>query len=210
MEEDGGSRGGHRAGRGRGIYGSGLRYYGGSSIVAEFLGALIAAIVVVVHYFVTYKARFVDPIKSIKDLFVNGHLIIMGIIVVLAIIFNIKNENKRALFNKMLMLFSFSLIIMASIALIKLGMDSHYNDAKFNEFFMASELDIRYKNEYIKECKFLYDMFSMKVLTLVVIHGLLNLLLLYRVLKLGKINRQLDRIEKDDIVVYDEEQNIKI
>ena len=134
----------------------------------------------------------------------------MGMIVALAIVFSLKNEDKRELFNRMLMLFAFSLIVMASITFIKLGMDSYYNDAKFEEFFISSGMDYKYEQTYINECKVLYDMFSMKVLTLIVINGLLNLLLLYRILKLEKMKRKLDRIEKDDIVVYDEEQNIKI
>ncbi len=42
------------------------------------------------------------------------------------------------------------------------------------------------------------------------IHLLLNILLIYQILKLSKIEGKKDKLKKDDLIIFDEEQNVNI
>jgi len=199
--------GGIRVGRYHHHY---YRYYR-TSAVAEFAGILIAAIFIAVSYFISYKPVIVDPIKTVKDIYINSYLIIMGIIVVVNISFIIAYwENKKELFYKILTVFALSILIISVFLLLKIGMDSYYTKEKFEQLYAKSGETVISEKFYINDCEQLYTRFSMKALALLVLNGLLILLILYQLFKLAKIKKGLDRLEKDDIVVYDEEQNIKI
>lgn len=41
------------------------------------------------------------------------------------------------------------------------------------------------------------------------IHLLLNILLIYQILRVSKLQGKKDQINKDDLILFDEEQNIK-
>ncbi len=42
------------------------------------------------------------------------------------------------------------------------------------------------------------------------IHLLLNILLVYQILKLSKIEGKKDKLKKDDLILFDEEQDVEI
>ena len=56
----------------------------------------------------------------------------------------------------------------------------------------------------------LYNIFKVKSYGTLGIHLLLNILLVYQILKIKKIQNKKKRLNKDDLILYDEEQNIKI
>ena len=111
---------------------------------------------------------------------------------------------------------------------VKLDLDLTYTKAKFEEIYTEanttettderSKIDIglagvSIKTEqeyYIDECMKLYNIFKVKSYGTLGIHLLLNILLVYQILKIKKIQNKKKRLNKDDLILYDEEQNIKI
>lgn len=66
------------------------------------------------------------------------------------------------------------------------------------------------KEYYIDECMKLYNIFKIKSYGTLGLHGILIGLLLYQMLKVQKIKNKKDKLDKDDLVLFDEEQNVKI
>ena len=62
-----------------------------------------------------------------------------------------------------------------------------------------------YVDEYVK----LYNIFKTKSYGTLGLHLLLNLLLIYQIFKVEKIQNKKERLDKDDIILKDEEQNVK-
>ena len=52
-------------------------------------------------------------------------------------------------------------------------------------------------------------MFQTKTYGIFALYIILDILLIYQVIKVLKIKENLDKIAKDDIVLFDEEENIK-
>ena len=73
-----------------------------------------------------------------------------------------------------------------------------------DNFGFISEKDY-YINEYVK----IYNMFKIKTYGIFALYIMLDILLIYQLIKVLKIKENLDKIAKDDIVLFDEEENIK-
>ena len=65
------------------------------------------------------------------------------------------------------------------------------------------------KEYYVDECLKLYGIFKVKTYGILALHLLLNILLIYQVLKVSKLQVRKEKINKDDAILFDEEQNIK-
>ena len=61
----------------------------------------------------------------------------------------------------------------------------------------------------IKSC-FLYNIFKTKTYGTLGIHLLLNILLIYQISKIVNSEGKKDKLNKDDLILFDDEQNIKI
>lgn len=72
---------------------------------------------------------------------------------------------------------------------------------------MALKTDKQY---YIDECIEAYNVFKVKSYATLIVHLLLNMLLIYQILKMQKNNEKKERLNKDDIVLFDEEENVKM
>ena len=55
----------------------------------------------------------------------------------------------------------------------------------------------------------LYNIFKIKSYGISGLHLLLNILLIYQVLKVEKIQNKKENLNKDDVILFDEEQNVK-
>lgn len=62
---------------------------------------------------------------------------------------------------------------------------------------------------YVDECMKLYKIFKIKTYGILGAHLLLNILLIYQVLKLSEKNAKKERVNKDDLILFDEEQDIR-
>ena len=65
------------------------------------------------------------------------------------------------------------------------------------------------KQYYVDECLKLYNIFKIKTCAILGLHLILNILVIYQIKHILKIKRKKEIINKDDIILFDEEQNIK-
>ncbi len=111
---------------------------------------------------------------------------------------------------------------------IKLQLDTTYTKSEFENLYTeqneAEVLDNKLKIDmeltgvsiktekeyYIDECLKLYGIFSTKFYATIGIHFLLNILIIYQIFRIGKKQGKKDKLNKDDLILYDEEENIKI
>lgn len=188
-------------------------------IIVTFI-ILIAGLIA----FLTYKSNIIDPIADIKRMFINSHLIVSGVFLVLVFIINLTSKNESHLIKRLILITVISIIVMMLFWGIKLYLDLTYNEAKFNELYIEqniaeeTEIDVGYtgislkteKEHYIDECIKLYNIFRIKSYGTLCMHLLLNILLIYQILKVQKIKNKKEIVNRDDLILFDEEQNVKI
>lgn len=197
-------------------------------VLMQMIVTFIILIVGVITFLVTYKSDIVDPIESTKKLFINAHLIVIAIFLIFTIIINLFSKKEADLIRRLVLLALISISTMILFWGVKLDLDLTYTKAKFEEIYTEanttettderSKIDIglagvSIKTEqeyYIDECIKLYNIFKVKSYGTLGIHLLLNILLVYQILKIKKIQNKKKRLNKDDLILYDEEQNIKI
>ena len=197
-------------------------------VLMQMIVTFIILIVGVITFLVTYKSDIVDPIESTKKLFINAHLIVIAIFLIFTIIINLFSKKEADLIRRLVLLALISISTMILFLGVKLDLDVTYTKAKFEEIYTEanttettderSKIDIglagvSIKTEqeyYIDECMKLYNIFKVKSYGTLGIHLLLNILLVYQILKIKKIQNKKKRLNKDDLILYDEEQNIKI
>lgn len=55
----------------------------------------------------------------------------------------------------------------------------------------------------------MYNIFKIKSYAMIILHLLLNILLIYQIFKVINIQEKKDRLNKDDLILFDEEQNVR-
>ena len=108
-------------------------------------------------------------------------------------------------------------------------MDNQYNEEKFNQFYEQYERGkgnykendrailgnswtlkvIDSKEAYVRDSKTAYMQFTVKQILYVVINILVSMGILYLADRISKIEEKKERLAKDDIVLNDEEENVK-
>ena len=121
-----------------------------------------------------------------------------------------------------------SIITILTFFGIKVNMDSIYTENKFAEIYEQeytesktsdkNKIDIGLtgvsikseKEYYIDKCIEAYNVFTIKMYSSFAINGFLIILLIYEIIKVLNIQEKKDRLSKDDAILFDEEENIKI
>lgn len=198
-------------------------------VIMQMIVTFIILIVGLITFFVTYQSTIIDPIESIKKLFINMYLIIIGILLAITLITNFFSKKETSLIKRLVIILTISIVIMLVFFGIELSLDTTYTKDKFEQFYTEqninassnnttkSKIDIGItgigikteKQYYIDECSKLYGIFSTKAYGTMGLHLLLNILLIYQIVRISKIQRKKDKLNKDDAILFDEEQNIK-
>ena len=221
----GGSSRGHH--RGHWYHRRFYYYVSPSYILIEMIVFCIIFIIGLITFFATYKFQIIDPIESTKNDFINAYLLVIGLLSIIALIINFFSKSKGMIITGLIIIFVISLLAMFLFFGIKMNMDATYTKEKFQQIYTelngnnktdnlkidVSTTKITLKTEeefYINQCLKLYNIFNAKFYVILGIHLLLNLLLIYQILKISKIQEKKDKLRKDDLILYDEEQNVKI
>lgn len=196
-------------------------------VIMQMIVAFIILIVGIVSFIIGYQSTIVDPIENTKKLFINTHLIIIGILLAVTLIINFFSKNQAVLIKRLVIIFAISIIMMLTFLGIRLNLDATYTKERFEQFYTEqnisessktkSKIDIGItgmslkteKEYYIDECMKLYNIFQAKTYGTLGIHLLLNLLLIYQIVRVSNIQGKKDKLNKDDLILFDEEQNIK-
>lgn len=215
------------------IYGSWFHTYvplDNTYVIMQMIVTFIILIAGLVTFFATYKSTIVDPIEGTKKIFINTYLIIIGVLLVLTLITNFLSKNEKSLITRLVVIAVISILVMFVFLGIKLNFDKTYIKDWFEQSFTSEDtsgesngisktkIDIGItgmslkteKEYYVDECLKLYNIFNVKTYATLGIHLLLNILLIYQILKISKIEKKKDKVDKDSVVLFDEEQNIKI
>lgn len=200
-------------------------------VIMQMIVTFIILICGAIAFITTYKSTIIDPIEDIKKLFINAHLIVLVIFLGITFIIHYSSKNESTLLKRLIVFSIISIITMLIFFGIKLNMDATYTKDKFKEFYSEQNIEdesskkditnqkidvgitgVGLKTEeeyYVDECVKLYGIFKTKTYVILGLHLLLNILLIYQVLKVSKIQGKKEKISKDDAVLFDEEQNVK-
>lgn len=192
-------------------------------VIMQMIATFIILIVGAITLLFTYKSTIVDPIGSVKKLFINAHLIMTVVFLAITLIINLSSKKESDLIRRLVLVAIISIMTMLVFLGIKLNLDATYTKTSFEQFYVEKETNekskigigvsgISVKTEkeyYIDECMKLYNIFKIKSYGTLGLHLLLNTLLVYQILKVQKIQNKKDNLDKDDIILFDEEVNIK-
>ena len=207
-----------------------FRYYiplDNTYVLMQMVVTFIILIVGAITFLTTYKSTIADPIENIKKIFINAHLIITIIFLAIIFIINLFSKKEVDLIKRLILMATISIITMLAFAGIKMYLDTTYTENIFEKFYTEqnsnqknsekSKIDIGFagvsikseKEYYIDECIKLYNIFKIKSYGILGLHLLINILLIYQILKVTKIQNKKEKLNKDDIILFDEEQNVK-
>lgn len=192
-------------------------------IVITYLIIIVSAIT----YIFTYKSTIADPIEEIKVVFINMHLIMIGILLVATIISNFFSKSEKIIIERLSVILAISILLMIFLLGFKLYMDKIYTQNSFEQFYQETDKEnsnektvfdldfsgVRMKTEkqyYLDECMKLYNIFKIKTYGILAIHLFLNIVIIYQIYRFKKIKNNKEKLNKDDVVIFDEEQNVKM
>lgn len=211
----------------------GRRYYfiavDTAYFIIETIITFIVLIIGIIAVVVSYKAPIVDPIESTKTLFINIYSIIALLFLVTTIVVNFFSKSKEVLLQRLIIVIAASTVMLMTFFGIKLSMDLTYTENKFEQIYeeqyteetsnkktrlsveILNGVNMKTEKEfYVDECKKIYDIFSIKVYTLMALHLIFNVLVIYEIYRIRKIQIKKEKLDKDDLILFDEEENIKI
>lgn len=197
-------------------------------VIMQMLITFLILIVGLITFLLTYKSTIIDPIESTKKIFINTHLALIGILLATTLLINFFSKSATSLIKSLAIILIISITIMLIFFGYKLSLDSTYTKNKFEQIYTEqnigktsdnkSKIDIgitgisikTQQEYYIDECLKLYNIFKTKTYATIGVHLLLNILLIYQISKILKVQGKKDRLNKDDLILFDEEKNIKI
>lgn len=208
-----------------------IRYYcyvplDNTYVIFQMIVTFFILIVGVITYLATYKSTILDPLEGTKKLFINSELIITVIFLITMFVVNIFSKKEEDLSRRLVLILMLSLILFLVFLGIKLNLDVTYNEAKFEQIYTEqngsesekkTRIDIGIagaslkteKQYYIDESIKLYNIFKIKSYGSLGLHLLFNVLLIYQILKMQKIQNGKEQLARDDSILYDEEENVK-
>lgn len=210
------------------------RYYGrryDEKFVAMSMGVTIFLVTICIAIFIlAYKPSFIDPIEKIKTTYLNCKIFFAMMLAIIVGIASYFSKTKQTLIKNLSVLVLITTIVSITFSGIKLSLDSTYNEEKFGELYETSEvkqneeptkkkvisvnidgLKVKEaKQNYIDENILAYKFFSYKSTAITVLYAIIIIFNLAMIIRLIKRQEKNDRLNKDDIILFDEEENIKI
>ena len=153
----------------------------------EVITGLMFAIIAFVAFFYSYKVNFIDRIADIKNMFLTFQLICVLVSIGLLILFSCISKSRDSLIRNIIFVTIISILALMIQGGIKIFLEA-----------------------YIQENVTAYLNFKVKTVTYIVIYILEILIMCYLIYRLKKHDNAKDKLEKDDEVLYDEEENVKL
>ena len=139
------------------------------------------------------------------------------------ILANFFSKDKKILIKRLAIILIIALLLILSIGIGKIYLDKTYTRNKFEQFYLQSNWNEEgridfgsagfsiksAKDYYIDESIKAYNVFTIKTYAIITMDLLLIVLILFQMYKLLKRQERKSKIEKDDVIVYDEEENVK-
>ncbi|MBQ8298499.1 MAG: hypothetical protein IJX99_01265 [Clostridia bacterium] len=217
-------RGGFFSGRpyGRPIY---ITYNCNAVLVMEVVILLVALFL----YLYNFESVYIrDPIEYAKTSFLDVQFGGTLLYTILLLIINALRDVPEKALKCFVGVFVLAIIFCSSVGVAKLNMDNKYTEEKFAEMYsevyfkdktngnlLNISLDGVVKTEanediFKRECESLYKSFTLKVMVGFFVQFVLLLLNGYLIIKVAKSKEKFDKAQKENEVLFDEEQNIKV
>lgn len=204
--------------------------YDKTFVAIELISVFVILLIVFAVYLFAYKTSFEDPIATIKNNFLSAQLIsIFTTIGLTGIVTFLTRSSKEKLITRLRIVAIISMIVLIVLGVIKLNINKKYNKSTFGEFYEQYEKhDDKSKNTdkisigfsgikvssqkqaYIDESISAYTNFSIKASIYMGIYILVIVIILYLSYRLSTIERKKGNLAKDDAILYDEEENVKL
>ena len=195
--------------------------------VIIFIFTLILMLIFSIFY---EQTNFLDPIVHVKKKYLIAEFISAIVGAVALAVISIKASEPKSLSKDLLILSIIMVIAIMGFGFGKIYMDSIYTEEKFSQLYEEKvdvkkaesykKLDIslkgfkiidsNQKKEYIAENMHNYKVFTRKNNIILILFFLVWILNLYLLIKVISKIQKIKKLEKDDIVVYDEEINVKM
>ncbi len=202
--------------------------YDKTFVAIEIIALLLILSIVIAVYLFAYQIPFEDPISEIKNTFLNIQfgLICISIFATALVTFFTKS-NKENLIKNLRLVAILSILAIIIFIGVKIYIDTKYNETTFEEFYEQYKQTESVKNLpkfsfnvlgfkvsdtrefYIEESINAYTNFTIKVVLYFIIHILFVFLIFYLSNRLSTIENKKEKLMKDDVVLYDDEENIK-
>ena len=194
-------------------------------IAFQIIATLIIVIIAIISFFITYKPFVVDPIELVKKNFINSYIITILILLGITLLANHFSKEKYILIRNLAIILLISIIVGMVFLGVKSNLDSTYTREKFEKIYKEDFREQKSENVYLDMTKlkiqdekefFLnewekaYKVFNIRVLGIYSLNLFLIILLIYQIFKLAKFQDKRSRLDKDDLILYDEEENIKM
>ena len=197
-------------------------------VIFQIIVSIIILTVTVITFLVTYKPSVIDPIENTKKIIINTYLIINVLLLALVVFANFFSKTKKSLGRRITVLLLISILTIIVFCAIKSNMDSNYTKNKFEQIYTekySKEISddktkfnvgltgIQIKTEkenFVDECAKAYNIFGIRMYGILALNILLIFLLIYQRYKVAKIQENIDKLYKNDAVLFDDEENIKI
>lgn len=191
----------------------------------EVITGLIFVIIACVAFFYSYKMSFIDRIADIKSMFLIFQLVCVLVSIVLLILFSCISKNRESLIRNVIFVTIISILALMIQCGIKIFLDTKYNEKEFANMYEQYEENSEAENKkvigvftgiktvkeaYIQENVNAYLNFRVKTVTYIVIYILEILIMCYLIYRLKRHDYKRDKLEKDDEILYDEEENVKL
>lgn len=187
-------------------------------LLSQSISFIILTLIVLVSIlicFFSYDSQYIyDPILNVKNNFSDlqfGGFLIGAILLVFA---TMKRKTSKNAFKIIIgtLIGLIAIVLINMIGIFNFG--NKYNEATFSEMYSESYMKVDVvgdkKTLFVEECKKLNENFMIKITVVTAMEYCMifvNLYLLYTELKLQKVY---EKIEKENEVLFDEEQNVKI
>lgn len=196
-------------------------------VIFQMIVAIIIFATAGITILVTYKPSVVDPIEKIKSVLINTYIIIILMLAGLMLLVNHISKDKNILIKRLTIILLISTIMILIFSVIKIRMNSTYTKNKFEQIYTQEyndenldsknksyveldEMQIKTQKEhYVDEWVKAYNMFGARMYGIIGINILLIFLLIYQISRLSKIQEKKDKLKKDDIILFDNEENVK-
>lgn len=196
-------------------------------VIFQMLATFLILIVGLVTILATYKSPVIDPIASFKKSVLYSYIAINIILISFIFLANYNSKDKVSLIRKLVAILFISLLTFVAFLCVKLNANSIYNKSKFEQIYMEQNdedttdsktkfalslegMKMETKKEYfVDECLKAYKVFSIRMLTIFGVNLLIVVLLIYQIIKVIQIQEKREQLDKNDAILFDEEQNCR-
>lgn len=185
-----------------------------SQVISFVVLGIIIFISILICMF-SYESQYIyDPIINAKNNFLDlqfGGFIISIFLLIFALM---KRKTSKHAF-KLIICTLVGLIVIVLITMFGIfNFEKKYNETTFSEMYSESYLKVEVtgdkKGLFLQECNKLQENFRRKVLVITVMEYCIVFVDIYLLFTELKLQRRYAEIEKENEVLFDEEQNVKI